>query len=168
MKNKPEIMFGVIIFTIIEIILLVIINTNFYKGIFNFSLVIPIIVLQVVVTYNFLRDRLKTKKPRLWLLFFFSVPIIIFIVGKPTYTFKQAEQLVLDEYGDEISIVDNGEEKFRDTVPIYTEDHRIFITDRDYHFKGVTEKKEQRYFLVNPRTGEVIEMSQPYWQESYE
>lgn len=167
MKYQRAIIVGVIIFTIIEFILFIVINTLFYKGIFNFSMVIPIFFLQVAMTYNFLRGRLRTKHPRLWLLFIFSVPIIIFLIGKPTYTFMQAERLVLDEYRDEISIMDSGEEKFRDTVPIYTEDHRIFITDRDYHFKGVTKTKEHRYFLVNPRTGEVMEMSQPYWQESY-
>ncbi len=166
MDKKRVIMIGVMIFTILELILCIFINTNLYKGVFNTGILVPILVLQVVFTYNFLRDRLKTKWPKLWVSIFLSISIILFVVGKPTYTFKQAEKLVMEEYGHDITILDNGKDNYRDTVPIYTEEYRFFIRDRDYHFKGVDKTKEYRYFLVNPRTGKVSEMSQPYWHGS--
>lgn len=167
MDKKQAVKIGIIFVTIIEFIVFVTINSSLYKGIFNIGIIIAIIPLQVVLTFNFLRDKLKSKRPKLWLLCFYSIPIILFLVGKPTYTYNQAEDLVLEKFKNEITILDNGEETFRDTVPIYTEDFRFFINARDYHFKGVTETNEYRYFLVNARTGEIIEMNQPYWQESY-
>ncbi|MDX8367311.1 hypothetical protein [Cytobacillus sp. IB215665] len=98
----------------------------------------------------------KRIKPSLIILFI--IPLLLFIFFRPTYTFEQAKQLVYESGYDVSGIVVQNEERYRDTVPIYTEDTRFFIRYRDYHFEV-----DGRYFLVNPRSGVVNEMEQPYW-----
>jgi len=85
--------------------------------------------------------------------------MLLFVFFKPTYTYEEAKQLVYKNTDGVSNIVIHHEKRYRDTVPIYTEETRFFILYRDYHFEG-----DGRYFLVHPRTGVVTEMEQPYWR----
>lgn len=157
MKKHNKLFLYVLTATVIEFGIMVWLNSVLYKGIFNLGMLMPALSIQVVVAYNYTKGKLKTKWGKTTVGLFFSVAIILFFIGKPTYTFEQAKQLVYER--ESVSkIVDHKDESYRNTVPIYTEETRFFIHYRDYHFEA-----EERFFLVNPRTGEVIEMKEPYW-----
>ncbi|MEA3320699.1 MAG: hypothetical protein U9Q88_11780 [Bacillota bacterium] len=144
--------------TLFELGIIAWLNSHFYKGIFSLGIIIPIMYFQVLVAYSYTKGKLKTKwgKPAVGM--FFTIPIILFLIGKPTYTFDQAKQLVYESQNVSTIVEYKEEESYRNTVPIYSDERRIFINYRDYHFEA-----DERFFLVHPRTGEVIEMKQPYW-----
>ncbi|WP_404468384.1 hypothetical protein [Sutcliffiella horikoshii] len=158
MNKSNKFFLYTLVATIIEFGIIAWLNSHFYKGVFDLGMIIPIMSIRVVVAYNYTKGRLKTKwgKPAMGL--FFTIPIILFLIGKPTYTFDQAKQLVYESQNVSTIVEYKGEESYRNTVPIYTEERRFFINNRDYHFQA-----DERFFLVHPRTGEVIEMKQPYW-----
>ncbi|NMH74326.1 hypothetical protein HF078_14640 [Bacillus sp. RO2] len=144
--------------TVLELVIIDWLNSHFYEGVFNLGIIIPVMSTQVIVAYIYTKERSKAKWGKRTVGLFFCLSIILFFIGKPTYTFDQAKQLIYENK--DVSTIDEYKEKesYRNTVPIHTEEWRFFIDYRDYHFKA-----EERFFLVHPRTGEVIEMKQPYW-----
>lgn len=144
--------------TLLELGIIIWLNSHFYKGVFNLGMIIPVMTVRMVVVYTYTKGKLKKQWEKKAIGLFFIVPIVLFLIGKPTYTYDQAKQLVYESH-DVSTIVEYKEESYRNTVPIYTEKIRFFINNRDYHYEA-----DNRFFLVNPRTGEVIEMKQPYWR----
>ncbi|WP_223701746.1 hypothetical protein [Sutcliffiella deserti] len=145
--------------TIIELCILLFINSTLYRGVFDLGLLIPLMTTGVLISYYYLKRGMRSKWAKPTLVIFFIIPLLLFIFFRPTYTFEQAKQLVYESAYDVSHIVVYNENRYRDTVPIYTEDTRFFIRYRDYHFEA-----EGRYFLVDPRSGVVTEMRRPYWQ----
>ncbi|MRX73444.1 hypothetical protein GJU40_14965 [Bacillus lacus] len=145
--------------TILELCIFLFINSTLYRGVFNLGLLIPFMMFRVLASYYYSKQEMRNKRAKPTLVILFTIPLLLFIFFKPTYTFEQARQLVYESaYDVSHIVVHNEERRYRDTVPIYTEDSRCFISYRDYHFEG-----DGRYFLVHPRSGVVTEMKQPYW-----
>lgn len=106
--------------TIMEFGVIIWIDSYLYKGVFNIGMMLPVLSIQLVVAYNYSKGKLRTKWPKVAVGLFFCVGIVLFLVGKPSYTFEQAKQLVYEK--EEVSqIVDYKEESYRNTVPIHTD-----------------------------------------------
>ncbi|WP_339146151.1 MULTISPECIES: hypothetical protein [unclassified Sutcliffiella] len=157
-KNKKFILY-ILGATIMEFCILVFLNFTLYRGVFDLGLLIPFMTTGFFISYYFLKQGMSSKWTKPSLVIFFFIPLLFFIFFRPTYTFEQAKQLVFESRYDVSNIVVHNEERYRDTVPIYTDDTRFFIRYGDYHFEG-----DGRYFLVHPRSGIVTEMEQPYWR----
>ncbi|MFS1518837.1 hypothetical protein V1503_20595 [Bacillus sp. SCS-151] len=158
MKKNKKIMLYILSAAIMEFCIFEFINSTLYRGVFNMGILIPFLTTVVYFSYVYLIQGSMRKRMNPSLIILFIIPLLLFIFFRPTYSFEQAKQLVYESGYDVSGIVVQNEERYRDTVPIYTEDTRIFIDYRDYHFEV-----DGRYFLVNPRSGVVIEMEQPYW-----
>lgn len=69
--------------TLLEFGIIVWLNSHFYKGVFDLSIIIPVMTVRVVVVYNYTKGKLKKQWEKKAIGLFFCVPIILFLIGKP-------------------------------------------------------------------------------------
>jgi hypothetical protein len=162
MKRTRNIKLFVILATLAELIIILRIDDVIYRGVYYTSLFGPILVLQLFLTFSYLNGNTRKFFGKNALIIMFAIVPILFYFCTPNFTFHQAKQLVAQEI-DEGAVIVEQTDRYRDNVPIYTEEKRIFLADRNYHFEVITKETEKLNFLVHPNTGEVIKMKQAYW-----
>ncbi|WP_078381201.1 hypothetical protein [Sutcliffiella halmapala] len=162
MKRIRNIKLFVLLVTLTELIIILRIDHVVYRGVYYTSFFVPILVLQIVLTFGYLNANTRKFFGKAALIIMFAIVPIVFYFYTPNFTFHQAKQLVAQEI-DEGAVIVEQTDRYRDNVPIYTEEKRIFLSDRNYHFEVITKDEEKLNFLVHPDTGEVIKMNQAYW-----
>ncbi|GAA0182174.1 hypothetical protein SH2C18_45990 [Clostridium sediminicola] len=134
-----------------------------YAGVYEIGISIPLI-LQPLYYYRLLFKEQKTSlRLRIIVMGSLSVvlPLVIYFT-LPNYTYKQGKQIV-KEYvqvtGKPIFVdIPRG----MDTVTLINNPKRLFVSDRAYCYE-IKSTGENKYFLVNPITGEVYKMKNKYW-----
>lgn len=134
------------------------ININLYKGIIPvFGLFIALILFKVIVYYKYGKT---TKNPNIKILLISIIIIGLFIINLPKYTYSQCENLIYQNYGNSIEILED-KSYHKNTVPIKLSSNILEI-NKAYYFPVIFKNNTKKYYMVNPSSGEIIQLKQPY------
>jgi len=134
-----------------------------YAGIYQIGIFMPLIFQPFC--YNALFREQKTY----WKLRVIGIGLISLILPLciyftlPNYTYNEGKQIVeryVQSSGNPI-FIDISKDK--DTVPLVNNPKRLFVSNRAYYY-GIKATDNNKYFMVNPLTGEVIQLSENFWR----
>lgn len=171
-KLKMPIRLSAIVISIIEIIILRMVYLN-YGTVISYGYFITLILMQPYWYFNITNPHSKIhNSPR----FKFSATSIILIsliliisfpAALPKYTYNQGKALLYNSgyfTAEKTCLVyDNTV----DTLPVTSFSKGfpklLFINDRFYYYKEVDINDTERYFMVNPLTGKIIELKDDFY-----
>lgn len=133
--------------------------SNEYAGIYQVGIFFPVIFQPF--SYNaLLRKQLSYFKLRIVVIVFITLilPSIIYFT-LPNYNYNEGKQMVKQylQPSEQIEFVDISKEK--DTVPLADDFKRLFISNKAYYYE-VKSTTDKEYFMVNPITGETVQLSE--------
>ena len=133
-----------------------------YAGVYEIRIFIPLIFQPFFYNALFREDKtyLKFKIIGIGLLSFI-LPLTIYFT-LPNYTYNEGKQMV-ERYvraSKNTVFIDISSE--RDTIPLTNNPKRLFISNRAYYY-AIKSTVDNKYFMVNPITGKVMQLSEDYW-----
>lgn len=169
-KFKLPIRLGAIIISIIEIIILRIIYLN-YGVVISYGYFITLILMQSYWYFNITNPKSKIQSlPRfkysaISLILISLLIIISFPTALPKYTYNEGKSLVYQRYNPEATCIVNDNKIDTIQVTSFSKGFPklLFINDRFYYYKEVGIDDTERYFIVNPLTGEIIELKDDFY-----
>ena len=154
-------MVGLIIGTI-EFTVMWWILVYFFEGVHvQYTVAILCITLVQILTYNLL-FRIKRVRKVLILIVFNIILGLSFYLSLPQYTYNQSKEMVVDKYSIEINSFVNFEHRYENIVPVLRKG--IFdmkTTSGFYYFMFNKKSGQEMYVIVNPQSGEIIEIDKP-------
>ena len=164
-KVKERNIFLIICITLISILELYYIYTiNLeYKGIYEIGIFTILIIAQPFVFGLLLikKNTISKFETLTIIILFILLPSIIYFT-LPEYTYDDGKEIV------ELSLQQDRTFRFSDsssgkyTIPVMDNPEQIFVSNREYYYI-VDFADETKYFIVNPLTGELNELSKDYW-----
>lgn len=163
-NKKSIIIICITIITILEAYLAYQV-VNKYVGLYQIQVSIALIF-QPMNYYNLLFKKHKNYvKLRITVLILISLilPIIIYFT-LPSYTYIEGKILVeqYEKSGQNLEFIDVPKDE--DTIPIVDNPTRLFVSNRAYYYVTKIDA-ENKYFIVNPISGKVHQISDSYWPE---
>lgn len=147
-----------ILIPIIEIIFMLYININVYKGVIPvFGLFVVLILFKVIVYYNHIKT---TQNHNIKFLLISIIIIGLFIINLPQYTYSECKNLIYQNYGNSIEILEH-KYYYKNTVPVKSSSNILEI-NRAYYFPIIFKNNIKKYYIVNPANGEIIQLKEPY------
>jgi hypothetical protein len=130
-----------------------------YAGVYQVGIFIPVMI-QPFSYYALLKRQMSYFKLRVVLVVLITLilPSIIYFT-LPNYTYNEGKQMVEKHMQSikNIEFVDISRGKA--TLPITGNPKRLFVSDRAYYYE-IKSTIGNRYFMVNPITGEVVQLSE--------
>jgi hypothetical protein len=130
-----------------------------YAGVYQVGIFIPVLI-QPFSYYALLKKQMSYFKLRVVVVVLITLilPSVIYFT-LPNYTYNEGKQMV-ERYvqsSKNIEFVDISKDK--DTIPITGNPKRLFVSDRAYYYE-IKSTGGNKYFMVNPLTGEVVQLSE--------
>ena len=168
-RFKLPIRLGAIIISIMEIIILRIFYLN-YGAVISYGYFITLILMQSFWYFNLTSPKSKIQSsPRFKystiLMFLLSLLIIIsFPAALPKYTYNHGKTLVYQRYNPEATCIvyDNNIRTIEVTSFPKGFPKAIFINNRFYYYE-VTTDDTNKYLILNPLTGETVELEKNFF-----
>ncbi|MCB2290546.1 hypothetical protein LGK97_12290 [Clostridium sp. CS001] len=134
-----------------------------YTGIYEVGIFI-LFIFQPFWYKSLFRDQETYLKLRVIAIVLISLilPLIIYFT-LPTYTYNEGKQIVKEYVQSSGNLIFIDISKDKDTVPLTANPKRLFVSDRAYYY-GIKSTFNNKYFMVNPLTGKVIQLSEDYWE----
>lgn len=157
---------------IIEFIIMISIIKSYYKGAVNGIMagVFVLIIFQFRLYDKLYREKQKTflKKYKNILVYNFAL-FFVFGLLLPKYTYKQAKNIVVKEYKNDIQSFNEHKPYYYNTVPIKREGIKdILVPTRFYYFSIRNAKEEIINIMVNPLDGHIVQLQEAYWDDKEE
>jgi len=139
---------------------------NEYAGVYQVGIFYPFIVQPF--SYNaLLRKQISYFKLRIVVIVLISLilPLMIYFT-LPSYTYNEGKQMV-EQYlhpSENIEFVDNAKNKA--TIPITGNPKGLFVNDKAYYYEVISTTNKE-YFMVNPISGDVVQLSEENVRSSY-
>lgn len=133
-----------------------------YRGIYQIGVFI-LFIYQPFLYNNLFRKQLSHYKLRIVIIGLMSLllPLTIYFT-LPKYTYNEGKQFV-EQYLEQSKSVKFVDYSFgKDTIPVYNNPKQLFVSDRAYYYT-ITSTEGTKYFMVNPLTGKLHQMSQGVW-----
>lgn len=134
-----------------------------YAGIYQIGLFTPLIFQPLFYKVLFREQKTYLKLRVIGIgLISFILPLIIYST-LPNFTYYEGKQIVKRyvQPSGNLAFIDIS--KDRDTVPLINSPGRLFVSHRAYYY-GIESTLNNKYFMVNPLTGEVTQLSEDYWE----
>lgn len=160
-NKKKIIIIAIILITLFEIYFAYIIF-NDYRGIYQVSIFIPLL-LQLFLYYRLIIQDITYVKTRFIILAIISfiIPLTIYFT-LPNYTYDKGKQVVKEYLKGTPNTIFVEFSFNKDTIPLVNNRKEIFVSNRAYYYEIISEE-EKKYFIVNPLTGEATQLSESYW-----
>ncbi|GCD11059.1 hypothetical protein [Clostridium tagluense] len=135
---------------------------NKYAGIYNIGIFILFLGQPIYYKALFKNQNayLKLKIIAMGLILFIS-PLIIYYT-LPKYTYNEGKQIVQRYVHSSRNTVFIDISKEKDTVPLVNNPEQLFVSNRAYYYE-IKSTIGNKYFMVNPLTGKVVQMPKDYW-----
>ena len=160
-KIKNTIIICIALITLLELYFAYKISKD-YAGVYQIGIFTPLIFQPLYYKSLFSGQR---TYPRLRIigavLISFILPLIIYF-NLPNYTYYEGKQIV-ERYvhsSGKLIFIDISNDK--DTVPVVNNPKRLFVSNREYYY-GIKSTVDNKYFMVNPLTGKVVQLSKDFW-----
>ncbi|MBU3201802.1 hypothetical protein LL037_25190 (plasmid) [Clostridium estertheticum] len=147
---------------IIELTMMLFITKHFYKGasIFPTACILSFLVLQAAF-YN----RLSSKSPQKLIQKIVIINILLMIVSfalLPKYTYVEAKAIAQNKYKNELDHFVEFKSYSDNSLFIRSDNIKdIFVPHRFYYFYFVKNNGDKKYIMMNPSTGEIVELKNP-------
>lgn len=161
-KIKSIMNFCIFLISIAELYFIYKINKEF-KGTYEILIFLPLIIIQPFIFRSLLSRGDTISKVRIFLtiLIYISIPVIIYFT-LPKYTYNDGKDKIEESFkpDEKFEFIHNAPGQY--TVPVIENAKQIFMKDREYYYI-IEFTNETKYFIVNPITGESIELEERYW-----
>jgi hypothetical protein len=137
-----------------------------YEGIYQVQIFIPL-AFQSFLYKELFKNHKTHFKLRIILTVLISLvlPLLIYFT-LPTYTYSGGKQIIKQYVKSNENIVFTDITYGENSVPIVNNPKRLFVDNRAYYYE-IKSTGGNKYFMVNPITGKVTQLSESYWQLSY-
>lgn len=136
---------------------------NEYAGVYEIGIFIPLIFQPFYYYKVLFREQKPYSKWRIIVIgLISSILSLVIYFTLPNYTYNDGKQVVKEYVQSSGNPVFIDIPKNIDTVPIWNNPKRLFVSNRAYYYE-IKSTVENKYFLVNPLTGEVDQLSNKYW-----
>lgn len=135
-----------------------------YIGIYQTGIFIPLLLQPILYRKFFMsEEKVSFKNWKLLALATVSIvlPFLIYFT-LPEYTYAEGQEMIAATGEDTVSFIDLETQKR--TIPAIGRDSGVLKSDRIYYYITDT-GTEKSYFVVDPVTGEVQELSQDFYRE---
>lgn len=134
-----------------------------YRGIYKVSIFFSAFISQSFSYIRLLKKEIPYPNFRFIIIVLLSLflPLMTYFT-LPNYTYNEGKQIVqryLQSSGNPIFI---DFPKNKDTVPLANNSERLFVSNRAYCY-GIKSTINNKYFMVNPLTGKLVQLSEYYW-----
>ena len=132
---------------------------NEYAGVYRVRAFFPFIF-QPFAYYALLSKQVSYFKLRIAGIVLLSIflPAIIYFT-LPSYTYNEGKQMVEQYFKPSVNIEFVDISKDKATLPLADDFNRLFVFNKAYYYE-VKSTTDNEYFMVNPITGEVVQLSE--------
>lgn len=164
-KIEKSAAIGIIFITILEVYFAFKV-LNEYKGIYQIEIFIPLL-LQPFLYLRLFRKVKSHYKFRITIMVLISLflPLTIYFT-LPNFTYNRGKQIVEQYSGlrKDVLFVDYSFNK--NTIPLVNNPKQLFVSNRAYYYE-IESTDGKKYFIVNPITGELKQLSKDYWRNMW-
>ena len=138
--------------------------TKEYVGVYNVGIFILLLLQPLYYKALFRKEKtyLQFKFISI-ILISFILPIIIYFT-LPNYTYNEGKQIVEQYVHSSTNLIFIDISKDKDTVPVINSPKQLFVFNREYYY-GIKSTGANKYFMVNPLTGKVVQLSEEFWRK---
>lgn len=92
----------------------------------------------------------------------FILPITIYFT-LPSYTYIEGKMKVEQYFGQNKNISFYFYSMGKNSIPLSNNPKQLFVSNRAYYYGVTSEEGNEYFFIVNPLTGELIQLSKRFW-----
>lgn len=165
LKNKKQkyiIVAAIILITLLEIYFGYKVFVD-YVGVYQVGIFMPFVLQPFVYQALFIKEK-SFYKLRIGIVVLISIilPIIIYFT-LPNYTYDKGKAMVEQYLGQNENISFNDYSLSKKSIPTVNNPKQLFVSNRVYYYEIISEDSNKSFFIINPLTGELKQLSQSYW-----
>ncbi|MEG0772048.1 hypothetical protein [Clostridium sp.] len=134
-----------------------------YVGIYQVGIFMPFILQPDVYKTLFIKEKVFYKlRIVIAVLISFILPVTIYFT-LPNYTYIEGKLKVEQHFGQNKNISFNYYSMGKNSIPLSNNPKQLFVSNRAYYYEVASEEGIKYFFIVNPLTGELIQLSKRFW-----
>lgn len=165
LKNKKTanlLIFTITIISILELYAIYTLNMAF-KGVYQIGFFVALAIAQPIIFGLLLKNKTTSKfKIGAMVIIALVLPIVVSFTI-PDYTYEDGKNILRQSLASNKTSVILTPLPGEYTVPVVENSNHIFIANRVYYYIIKEDNLDKKYFLVNPITGNLQEITEKYW-----